>query len=161
MVAASSPDDVPVLCNAEAGVATLTLNRPRQRNSLSEDLMVALTGQVEALANDAAVKAIADSYDTYGGINHIEGPNLPSREVVEEILEEILSLIFPGYVGPASDLDSTNITYFVGQRCASIFKRLSQEAEKSFRHECRVNPICDRTTGECHSAGSLELVHVA
>lgn len=40
------------------GVTTLTLNRPKQRNSLSEALMAALTAEMTAIAEDPAVRVI-------------------------------------------------------------------------------------------------------
>ena len=49
----------PVLLREDAnGVARLTLNRPKQRNSLSEELMIALTREIEAIGNDASVRAV-------------------------------------------------------------------------------------------------------
>lgn len=49
----------PVLLSERDGpVATLTLNRPAQRNSLSEALMDALQGELDAIAEDPGVKAV-------------------------------------------------------------------------------------------------------
>ncbi|MEP5368151.1 enoyl-CoA hydratase-related protein, partial [Parvibaculum sp.] len=49
----------PVLMRKDAnGVATLTLNRPKQRNSLSEELMIALTREIEAIGQDASIRAV-------------------------------------------------------------------------------------------------------
>ncbi len=41
-----------------AGMTTLTLNRPKQRNSLSEALMAALTHEMQAIAKDPSVRVI-------------------------------------------------------------------------------------------------------
>jgi enoyl-CoA hydratase/carnithine racemase len=49
----------PVLLRAdEAGIAVLTLNRPHARNSLSEALLTALTGELAAIAADRNVRAV-------------------------------------------------------------------------------------------------------
>lgn len=49
----------PVLLREDAdGVATLTMNRPKQRNSLSEELMRALTAEIEAVGKDASIRAV-------------------------------------------------------------------------------------------------------
>ncbi len=40
------------------GVTTLTLNRPKQRNSLSEALMAALTAEMTAIAEDPSVRVV-------------------------------------------------------------------------------------------------------
>jgi enoyl-CoA hydratase/carnithine racemase len=49
----------PILLRGVAGpIATLTLNRPQQRNCLSEALIAALQSELDALSADAAVRAI-------------------------------------------------------------------------------------------------------
>ncbi|MGQ0676100.1 MAG: enoyl-CoA hydratase-related protein, partial [Rhodospirillales bacterium] len=40
------------------GIATLTMNRPRQRNALSGDLMAAMQDALDAAAEDSSVKAV-------------------------------------------------------------------------------------------------------
>lgn len=40
------------------GIATLTLNRPAQRNALSRDLMAALLAELEAIGGDRSVKVV-------------------------------------------------------------------------------------------------------
>ena len=54
---AALSDDV-LLREDAAGVTTLTLNRPRQRNSLSEALMAALTEEMNAVAEDPSVRVV-------------------------------------------------------------------------------------------------------
>ena len=57
--AAKAAPAEPLLLREDAnGVATLTLNRPKQRNSLSEELMIALTAEIEAVGRDASVRAV-------------------------------------------------------------------------------------------------------
>jgi enoyl-CoA hydratase/carnithine racemase len=53
-----SPDE-PILLRADSGgVATLTLNRPGQFNSLSEEMLAELQGALDAIAKDAAVRVV-------------------------------------------------------------------------------------------------------
>lgn len=47
-----------LLRHFEAGIATLTLNRPESRNALSAALMTELTGALDAIARDASVKVV-------------------------------------------------------------------------------------------------------
>tara|TARA_R110002073_G_scaffold183836_4_gene342110 strand:- start:376 stop:1191 length:816 start_codon:yes stop_codon:yes gene_type:complete len=54
---AALSDDV-LLREDATGVTTLTLNRPRQRNSLSEALMAALTEEMNAVAEDPSVRVV-------------------------------------------------------------------------------------------------------
>src|SRR5690606_40764138 len=56
---AKSAEAEPVLLREDAGgVAWLTLNRPKQRNSLSTDLMLALTREIEAIGTDPSVHVV-------------------------------------------------------------------------------------------------------
>lgn len=58
--AAKAPETaMPVLLREDKGaVATLTLNRPKARNSLSEELMQAVLGEVEKIGADPDLKVI-------------------------------------------------------------------------------------------------------
>ncbi len=47
-----------VLLHRDGGIATLTLNRPAQYNALSEELMQALQGTLDALADDPSVRVV-------------------------------------------------------------------------------------------------------
>ena len=49
---------------------------------------------------DPVVRNILNSYDQLGGINHIGGPNLPSRQRTIDILQMLRSILFPGYYIP-------------------------------------------------------------
>ena len=51
-------DAAPVLLSHMDGIATLTLNRPAARNSLSEALLVALADELKALATSTSVRAV-------------------------------------------------------------------------------------------------------
>ena len=56
---AHAPADAAVLLRADAeGIATLTLNRPKARNALSEALLDALARELDAIAADASVRAV-------------------------------------------------------------------------------------------------------
>jgi serine O-acetyltransferase len=46
---------------------------------------------------DKIKERLLDSYRSHGGINHMDGPNLPSREAVDELATDLMHLLFPGY----------------------------------------------------------------
>ena len=57
--AETSPSAEPVLLRSDGdGIATLTLNRPEARNSLSRELIAALQAELDATADDEAVKVV-------------------------------------------------------------------------------------------------------
>ena len=70
------------------------------------------------------VEDIMDNYDEYGGINHIEGKDLPSKQNVIEVLENLFSIIFPGYFGKEV-ITKSNIRYFLGSKIHSTYQLLS------------------------------------
>ena len=84
---------------------------------------------------DKVIATILDSYDVDGGINHLDGTNLPSRESVTAIVDELEFVMFPGYRGEAS-LDRLNVRYVIGEKLTRIAKNLVQETQKSleFKH---------------------------
>ena len=56
--AAATPAEPLVLRSDEAGVATLTLNRPKARNALSGGLMAALHEAIETISEDETIKVV-------------------------------------------------------------------------------------------------------
>ncbi len=54
---AAATDEILLRSDAD-GIATLTLNRPAARNSLSSGMMVAMQGELDAIASDPAVKVV-------------------------------------------------------------------------------------------------------
>jgi len=73
---------------------------------------------------------IVETYDKDGGINRIDGVNLPSSEPVVEILEDILQILFPGYFGKRVPARS-NILFFVQSAIDSLFLRLLDEFHRA------------------------------
>ncbi|MBN1412864.1 MAG: serine acetyltransferase [Spirochaetales bacterium] len=85
---------------------------------------------------DAIIDNILKSYDELGGINHIEGANLPSRQSIIRIVENLESVIFPGYRDEVN-LNKTNIRYIMGEKITRLARDLTDEVEKSYRYICR------------------------
>ena len=66
---------------------------------------------MDAIEN--AVERLLESYERDGGVNHSNGPNLPSREAVVRALADVMTLVFPGF-REDEDIDDTNIGYVAG-----------------------------------------------
>ncbi|HSI85237.1 MAG TPA: serine O-acetyltransferase [Candidatus Methylacidiphilales bacterium] len=73
---------------------------------------------------------LCESYAKCGGINHIEGANLPSKRAVENLTQELLHLIFPGYM-EERPLGNQEIRDVTRNRLVRIHDQLSIELEKS------------------------------
>lgn len=82
------------------------------------------------------VDEIMGSYERYGGIDHLEGKELPLKQVVIEVLEDFLTVIFPGYLGK-EDMTKSTIRYFLGNVLHSSYSRLVTEVDKSLKYVCR------------------------
>ena len=59
------------------------------------------------------VDDIMVNYQKFGGMDHLEGRDLPSKKVVIEVLEDLFSILFPGYLGD-SEITKANIKYHLG-----------------------------------------------
>jgi serine O-acetyltransferase len=87
------------------------------------------------------VDEIIKNYETFGGMDHLTGKDLPSKKVVIEILEDLLTVFFPGYLGKA-DVTKSNVKYMVGNILTAIYARLTVEIDKSLKHICRKIKEC-------------------
>src|ERR1019366_3544012 len=81
---------------------------------------------------DAIKAALLASYETDGGINHLDGVNLPSQESVNEISRDCMHLLFPGYF-EETRLAKKNVPALVDTLLTRIGSRLEIEIEKSLR----------------------------
>ncbi|MDH7477681.1 MAG: serine acetyltransferase [Candidatus Bathyarchaeota archaeon] len=87
------------------------------------------------------VDKIMKNYETFGGMDHLEGRDLPSKKVIIEVLEDLFTVLFPGYFGK-EELTKANIKYFLGTTLTSIYARLTGEVEKSLKYICRKITEC-------------------
>ena len=90
-----------------------------------------------------AVRGILESYERLGGINHIGGPNLPSRQRTIDILQTLHTLLFPGYY-EREPMDEAALPYLTGERMAWVRRTLTEEITKSLCHDCRSQGRCDQ-----------------
>ena len=87
------------------------------------------------------VDEIMDSYKRFGGMDHLEGRDLPSKKVVIEVLEDLFMILFPGYLGD-SEITKANVKYHLGTNLTSVYTRLTDEVEKSLKYICRKISEC-------------------
>jgi serine O-acetyltransferase len=71
-----------------------------------------------------------------GGVNHIEGHNLPSLAQVVEVLHLLEGILFPGYY-EKTRLGRRNVRYVIGERCARLQECLGAEIAKSLEQSSR------------------------
>jgi serine O-acetyltransferase len=78
------------------------------------------------------IEKILDTYQDDKGINHLEGPNLPAREAVEEIVVDLLNVIFPGYYEKL-EISREEVSLYIWERIVSTYHNLSREITKSLK----------------------------
>jgi serine O-acetyltransferase len=87
---------------------------------------------------------VLGSYREIGGINNIDGSNLPSQRAIRKICEDILEILFPGF-HDEKPIASDQIQSITSARVFSVAERLREEAFKSLRLE---EPECPRRRAE-------------
>ena len=91
------------------------------------------------MQSDPIKKALLASYALGGGINHLDGANLPSQDKVVELARDLMHLLFPGFFED-SGLTQAEAPAWLDQLLAKIEKRLSAELEKCLRYARDANP---------------------
>lgn len=79
---------------------------------------------------DAIKQALLESYARDGGINHLDGVNLPSQDRVADLARDFMHVLFPGYFESTS-LAKSDVPAWLDQILAKIDLRLGTEIEKS------------------------------
>ncbi|MDQ3621856.1 MAG: serine O-acetyltransferase [Verrucomicrobiota bacterium] len=77
-------------------------------------------------------EAVLASYTIGGGMNNIDGSNLPSKRALAAICEDLLQLLFPGF-HDQEPIHSTHLQRVTSHRVHSIAERLGEEVCKSLR----------------------------
>ena len=81
---------------------------------------------------DDIKQALLASYRSDGGINHLDGVNLPSQESVNQLAADCMHLLFPGYF-EESALTERELPALVDRLLGQIDRRLFAEIEKCLR----------------------------
>src|SRR3954454_8059044 len=87
---------------------------------------------------------VLSSYRVGGGMNNIDGSNLPSKRALATICEDLLQLVFPGF-HDQEPIHSTHLRRVTQHRIYSIAERLKEEVCKSLRLR---EPGCPEATAE-------------
>lgn len=82
----------------------------------------------------AIVADLVKSFHEVGGINHLDGANLPSREAVVDITRDLLRLVFPGFYDKDS-IHSGQVAEYTAELVSSVARRLENELRKSLEYQ--------------------------
>ncbi len=81
---------------------------------------------------DDIKQALLASYERDGGINHLDGVNLPTQDSVQQLASDYMHLIFPGFF-EETGLTKQDVPTLVGKLLIRVEQRLKTEIEKSLR----------------------------
>ena len=84
------------------------------------------------MKSDAIKKALLESYAHDGGINHLDGVNLPSQDRVTEIARDLMHVLFPGYFEQTS-LAQKDVPAWLDRLLVKLNQSLATEIEKCLR----------------------------
>src|ERR1700755_1869120 len=87
---------------------------------------------------------ILKSYENIGGINNIDGSNLPSKRAIAQICEDLLQLMFPGF-HDEEPIATEQLREITSARILSVAERLWSEPFKSLRLQ---EPACPSRRAE-------------
>ena len=73
------------------------------------------------------------SYVRAGGINHVDGKNLPSKRAIAGIAADLLRLLFPGFFDE-KPIHSSEIEAVTSELLDSVLSRLEEEIRKSLEY---------------------------
>ncbi len=83
--------------------------------------------------------AIVESYAHGGELAHVAGGSLPSREVIWSVVEDLLRLLFPGFLEPPGPAPEEVGVHTLMRVCA-VDERLRGEIEKGLRTRQQCEP---------------------
>jgi serine O-acetyltransferase len=86
------------------------------------------------------------SYARVGGINHLDGKNLPSKTAIASITADLLRLLFPGFFDEKS-IHSSQLKVETATLMDSVLGRLEDEISKSLEYTAPERQLEARDTG--------------
>jgi serine O-acetyltransferase len=91
------------------------------------------------MSHDAIKAALLASYEADGGINHVDGVNLPSQESVNTLARDVMHLLFPGYFEERG-VAKKDVPALVTRLLGGLDQRLNAEFEKCLRFAKHADP---------------------
>ncbi len=84
-------------------------------------------------------------------VNHIEGHDLPDKTSVEQVLDLLLAVLFPGYTHGKA-VSPSSLPYYFGDLLTRIAADLTSQVERAFAYDCRLRRESERMCLSCSRA---------
>ncbi len=106
------------------------------------------------MPTNALAQALLQSYVRDGGINHLDGPNLPSQDSVAELARDLIHVLFPGYFEAAS-LQQQDVAPWLEKKLEKIEQSFCTEVEKCLRFARDPEPVENAARITTHTLAQL------
>jgi len=106
--------------------------------------------------NTELTDRLLDSYQSVGGINHLDGKNLPSRQAVGRITTGLLRLLFPGFFDETA-IATAALRSVTSELLEEIASRLAREIARSLEY-ARLPELPDKDLGTAAHRLALEFL---
>ena len=97
------------------------------------------------------------SYARVGGINHLDGKNLPSKTAIASITCDLLRLLFPGFFDE-KPVHSSQLKVEIAELMDSVLERLADEIYKSLEYAAPEKKMEVRDSSRVAHALTLEFL---
>ncbi len=86
---------------------------------------------------DKVVKELGES-DASGVLRHVSGHDMPmpSIEVLNEIMEILKKVLFPGFYGH-SEVSNESMSYYIGANLDKMYRAFSEQIKRGFCFDCQ------------------------
>ena len=106
--------------------------------------------------NTELTDRLLGSYESVGGINHLDGKNLPSRHAVGRITSDLLRLLFPGFFDETA-IATAAIRPVTSELLDEVASRLAREIGRSLEY-ARPPELPDKDLGVAARRLALEFL---
>jgi serine O-acetyltransferase len=106
--------------------------------------------------NTQLTDRLLDSYQSVGGINHLDGKNLPSRQAVGRITTGLLRLLFPGFFDETA-IATAALHSVTSELLEEVASRLAREIARSLEY-ARPPELPDKDLGAAAHRLALEFL---
>jgi serine O-acetyltransferase len=104
-------------------------------------------------------EAVVGTYTECSRTSHLGHKPLPSREVIAEVLTDLLDILYPGY-WRRQNLHIGNVEYHVGDLIDGLHDKLTVQIARALRHEHECHAPADHAPGDLEALAQQKTVEL-